>query len=129
MKTSINIPDQLHDQAQDLAPEIPFGELVRDALVLALPLWQADAAGGPAMLALKVRLRAAEAAAGLEGVGLMRRQRKPRATPRPPAPPAPVPATPPTRRKAAAPKSATKATTKSRPPAKSQPRRARSPQK
>lgn len=109
MKTSINIPDQLHDQAQDLAPEIPFGELVRDALVLALPLWKADAAGGPAMLALKVRLRAAEAAAGLEGVGLMRRQRKPRATPRPPAPPAPVPATPPTRRKVAAPKSGTKA--------------------
>lgn len=111
VKTSINIPDQLHAQVQDLAPELPFGELVRDALVLALPQWQLEVTGGAGVLALHVRVRAAEAAAALAGGETIRRQRKPRVNPRPAAPAVPAPDAPPARRKATARKSATTAAT------------------
>lgn len=112
MKTSITLPDVLHTTVQDLAPDSPFGELVRDALVMALPTWEAEKAQGQVVLDLNIKLRAARASAAQAGLVTVRQQRKPRAQTRPAAPPKPVPATPPARPRKAAPKSATRAAMK-----------------
>lgn len=61
MKTSVNIPDWLHDEVRQLAGETPFGEQVRDALLIALPLWRSEAADAPLKRALKAKLREIEA--------------------------------------------------------------------
>lgn len=62
MKTSINVPDWLHDDATDCAPDVPFGELVRDALILALPLWRAhNAKHTDYKLMYDIKLRATKA--------------------------------------------------------------------
>lgn len=129
MKTSINVPDELHHQVQDLAPDIPFGELVRDALLLALPIWQADVKQGPVVMQLQLKLRAVEASAGEHGVSLVRRQRKPRPASPPAEREAPAPATAPARRPRAGKQSATTAQARSAPSGQAGRSRARSPRK
>ena len=109
MKTSIIVPDALHRAVQDLDNEIAFGEFVRDALLQALPGWEADAAKGPEILELRMKLRAAQANADRAGLARVRQQRKPRARQDQPAPAAPEPATPPARPRAGGKRSATKA--------------------
>jgi len=68
VKTSINVPDWLHEDVTALAPEVPFGEMVRDALIIALPVWTKAAAGSAAEIPLRARLRFAEANAAQERV-------------------------------------------------------------
>lgn len=108
MKTSINIPEWLHDKVTATCPGVPFGTLARDALIIALPEWDRHGPDGAAARALEVELRLLSARAAQAGVTLpqtapARQQRaRPRATPTPP------PAAPPTRRKSAARKSPTK---------------------
>lgn len=40
MKTSLNVPEWLRREAEAASPDIPFGTLLRDALVIALPEWR-----------------------------------------------------------------------------------------
>ena len=64
MKTSVNIPDWLHDEVRQLAPDTPFGEQVRDALLIALPVWRQDSQESALKRALKAKLRELEAQPG-----------------------------------------------------------------
>ena len=66
MKTSINVPDWLHQEAVDLNPGQAFGLLVRDALLIALPEWRKTANRTPVEKALRMQLRLEQARSGLE---------------------------------------------------------------
>lgn len=126
MKTSIIIPDGLHRQVADLAPDVSFGELVRDALLIAMPTWEKEHVQGPVVAEMARRLRTAEANASPAAVGRVRSWTPPRAPQSPPAPAKRAPATPPARPKAGGKRSATKAAAAGDPPAKRSPTRARS---
>ena len=113
MKTSINVPDELHTTVQDLNPDATFGELVRDALLIALPLWRDEATKGSIVAEMARKLRLAEASADRAVVAPIRRYRPRTVSPDPPAPAAKGPASRPARRPAAAKRSVTKATAES----------------
>ena len=66
MKTSINVPDWLHQEAVALNPDQAFGLLVRDALLIALPEWRKTAGRTPVEKALRMQLRLEQARGGLE---------------------------------------------------------------
>lgn len=66
MKTSINVPDWLHREAVALNPDQAFGELVRDALLIALPEWRKNAGRSPVERALRMQLRLETARNALE---------------------------------------------------------------
>ena len=59
MKTSVNIPNWLHAEAVALNPDAPFGVLVRDALLIALPEWRRSGKAAPIERALAMQLRLA----------------------------------------------------------------------
>lgn len=57
MKTSINVPDWLHAEAQALHPDTPFGVIVRDALLISLQTWRGMESRTAVERALKMQLR------------------------------------------------------------------------
>ena len=61
MKTSINVPDWLHQEVVQLNPDQAFGELVRDALLIALPEWRRNASKSSVERALRMQLRLEQA--------------------------------------------------------------------
>lgn len=61
MKTSINVPDWLHDQVQAATPGLSFSEACRDALLLCLPKWAGENDGSGYGTVVKARLRMATA--------------------------------------------------------------------
>ena len=63
MKTSINVPDWLHDQVQAATPGLSFSEACRDALLLALPTWASSTDTPAITISLRARLRIAQAEA------------------------------------------------------------------
>lgn len=103
MKTSVNVPDWLRQEAAELNPGVQFGAIIRDALLIALPQWRRKAGQPAAVRALRMelRLRAAQQAAAQQAAH--KGSRGPRASRRHAATPTPAPATPPKpRRKRAA---------------------------
>lgn len=63
MKTSINVPDWLHDQVQAATPGLSFSEACRDALLLALPAWASNTDTPAVTIPLRAKLRIAQAEA------------------------------------------------------------------
>lgn len=127
MKTSIHVPQDLYDACTSLDPDIPFAELMRDALVLGLRQWREEVKAGPAVFKLQMQVRAAQSAADLAGAKVPYRGGRTRADRRRAAPPAPEPATPPAGRKAPAKRSGTTAQAPSSRQKPAAPKRARSP--
>lgn len=109
MKTSINVPEWLYEQVSAACPEIPFGTLARDALIIALPVWGELGPERSVEQALRAQLRMMTATAGQAGVSLPGVKPAAAPAPRRRAAPTPPPAALPTRPKRAAPKSAPKA--------------------
>lgn len=70
IKTSIDIPEWLHQQALDSCPDMKFGQLVRDALLIAIPEWRKLGPDRALELALVARLRMMQAEAAERGVEL-----------------------------------------------------------
>lgn len=65
MKTSINVPDWLHDQVEAATPGLSFSEACRDALLLALPAWRKVTDTPAVVVPLNARIRMVEAEAAL----------------------------------------------------------------
>lgn len=109
MKTTVNVNADMHRQVCDLAPDVSFSELVRDALIIAHPQWAREAKQGSQVLTLHVKLRAArfsavQVAAAAKAPAPGKRQGSRRASGATPAP-----ASPPARRSAAGKRSKTTA--------------------
>lgn len=94
MKTSINVPDWLHQQVCDSDPEISFSEQVRDALLIATPVWRKEAGKSSIERRLKARVRMLEAEAAREAVKLPERRNRPKRVKRPAKRAAPAPDAP-----------------------------------
>lgn len=125
MKTSVNIPDWLHEQARATSPNLPFGVQVRDALLLALPVWKDAAASSPVRNEIDAQVRLTQALAARAGVKLPKDTAPLRRAHRRAVRREQVPGAPPARPKAAGKPSATKAGLPYIP--KSQARRTRAP--
>ena len=99
MKTSIWVPDWLHDQATDTDPEIPFSEMVRDAILIALPVWAREADKSSIERRLRAKVRMLEADAARAQVQLPERRNRRKASARPSAVAGPAPDAPPAGRR------------------------------
>jgi hypothetical protein len=126
MKQSINFPDWLRDEVADLAPGLNFSDLVKDALLLALPGWRKSAEKSPVELELRVKLRLAQATADRVMAEREALRAAPTPPPRSPAVAAPLPGARRARPKPTAKKSATTVPTGSPPKAPETPKRGKS---
>ena len=115
MKTSINIPEWLHDKVTDTCPDVPFGTLARDALLIALPVWMELGPERGVEQALRAQLRMMQATAAQEGVALPAVKAAPVASPRRAATPTPAPVSRPARPRRTVPASVTRAAAPSPP--------------
>ncbi len=115
MKTSINVPDWLHQQVCDTDPELTFSEAVRDALLIAAPVWAKEQDRSSIERKLKMRVRMLEADAARSAVRLPERRHRGKAAGRLPAPAAPAPDARRAGRPRPAPRSATTPKASSRP--------------
>lgn len=61
MRTSVTVPDWLAQAARDANPGTPFGVIVRDALVRAVPDWRRENTTNPQLRVLRQRMRIATA--------------------------------------------------------------------
>lgn len=123
MKTSVNIPDWLHDECRELAGDAPFGEQVRDALFIALPVWKKDGAETAFKRALKAKMREIDARAAQAAKNRLEYERS-RAAKKPAARAKRAPASAPARPPVAGKASRTRAAKPSPPPASPRSRRA-----
>lgn len=109
MKTSINVPDWLHQAVCDSDPEITFSEQCRDALLIAMPVWRRETERSTIERRLKAKVRMLEADAARAQVLLPeRRHRRARPASREAAA-TPAPDSRPARRRPAGPQSQTRA--------------------
>lgn len=108
MKSSFNLPEWLYDQVQRTCPGQPFGTLVRDALIIALPVWSELGPERALEQALQSELRILAATAAAQGVELPPEARPSKPGRRRAAAQAPAPEAPPAGRPAGGRKSQTK---------------------
>ena len=109
MKTSLNIPDWLVEDIKAQYPDMVFGDLLRDALLIARPVWAAEAAKGKLTLTLRCKIRLAEATAAQERAMRLAAEKAARASKRRPRAAKRAPASKPARLRPAAVKSPTTA--------------------
>jgi hypothetical protein len=116
MKSTLNVPDWLHDQVQEACPGAAMTTIINDALVLALPTWRKAEHLPASIRALKAQIRVQEAANVQAQKAVREAARTTPAPRRRPARSKPVPETVPARRQAVARASATKAQARLTPP-------------
>lgn len=124
MKSSFDLPDWLYEQVRHTCPNQPFGSLIRDALIIALPVWTELGPGRALEQALQAELRILSASAVAQGVDLPVSARPVGRQWRRAVPLAPVPAAEQDDHSQPAPSSATKAAKSSHQKASPTPKRA-----
>ena len=126
MKQSVIVPDAIVEEVQRLNPGVTMSVLIRDALLIALPVWRRLEGKSAVERSLKMQLRLAEAESALEAAQRQQAQeQRPTGRGRS-AQPKPAPGAAPTGPKAGGRSSGSKEATESARQAQPSPKQARS---